>query len=188
MSGDHAMISTRNAISIGTALLLLSGFALTAHSSEKSRWVVYLEALGFRELMEMQLERNRSDLEQQLSTMVLQFRSQLPELPAELTDELDTLIQPIAEQTTNMYTVDELLNIYAEPFDRNYSGDEIDEAIKQLSQPDGKLLVLTINEAVSGLVEFQSERQKAAMENATNQIVTRLKEMIEKRRAERSSP
>ena len=146
--------------------------------------VAYLDAVGLRTMMEKQREQSAQAMRQQLSDLLEQTRSQFPHIPASVFDELEGITQGMTEELSNAYTVDEVLRIYAEPFDRNYPGPALDEAIAELSSPEGQRLMLTLNEAVTAVYEFRAARQKAVFEQVSRRYVQALQELVARARAE----
>ena len=172
---------------MGTARVaaLLAGVLLVslhpaAAQERPSRMVELLEATGIKPQLEQQWETRRQMVRSQLTQMLAGVRSQFPTIPQDVASELDRMSRELLESVANPYTVNEVLRVYAEPFDRNYPGPALAQATQQLSTPDGQLMMRTITEAVSALNQFVAAREQEVVNRATANFLVQLKTLTQR--------
>lgn len=162
---------------VAAGALLLSWPQATAQD-QPSRMLRFLEAAGIRSLMEQQWAAQQALARVHVEQMMSRMRSQLPAIPEQQASELDRMTQEMIEALGKAYTVDEVLRVYAQPFDQNYPGAELDKATQELSTPSGQRLVRTINEAVTAIYQFTSARQQEVLSRETEKFMARLKVLL----------
>jgi formate dehydrogenase maturation protein FdhE len=155
--------------------VLLVSFHPAAAQEQPSRMVELLEATGIKPQLEQQWQTRRQMVRSQLTQMLAGVRSQFPAIPQDVASELDRMSRELLESVANPYTVDEVLRVYAEPFDRNYPGPALARATQQMSTPDGQLMMRTITEAVSALNQFVATREQEVVNRATANFLVQLK-------------
>jgi len=142
--------------------------------------VEFLEASGIKPQIEQQWETRRQMVRTQLTRVLSEIRSQFPTLPQDVASELERISRELLEGVANPYTVDEVLKVYAQPFDRNYPGAQLDRATRELSTPDGQLLLRTLTEAVSALNQFVASREQEVINRATANYLAQLKTLVQR--------
>ncbi len=149
----------------------------------ESRMFQYFVAIGLSDKMEQERESRRKLYQDQMMSLLDQIQTDPPTVPKEYLVELSDLTARMAEQIDQAYTIEEALRVYAAPFDRNYPGETIDEAIEQLSSPEGQKLTSTLNEALTALGEFQADREEVVVQKAMAEFTTAVKQLVERLRA-----
>jgi hypothetical protein len=138
----------------------------------------YLKETGIESQLEAQREQGVALLNNQMRAMLDQLQGQFPMLPSEFREEMEPILLELATTIASSYTIAESLAVYAAPFDRAYPGSALQPAIRELSTPEGRKLVATVNEAISETHEFQRARQEAAMQEATTKLVASAQQVI----------
>lgn len=137
----------------------------------------FLEESGIRAMIEGQLATQRQQTDAQVEQMRVRIRSQLPNLPPDKGEEIDKLAASMAEAIGNAYTLDDILEGYAAPFEAAYPGDEIEQLIAQVSSPEGRKLFDTINQAVTQVYQMTARRHQQAMSQETRKFAEAIQKM-----------
>jgi hypothetical protein len=166
-------------------LVLLCAISVTAWAQTApteglpdSPMLRYLREAGIEAQLEAQRERGVAQSKKQMDAMLDQMLTQFPTLPPEFRGEMEPILVELAESMASSYTVQESLAVYAAPFDRAYPGDELEPAIRELSTPEGRKLVATLNQAISEMLEFREARHQAAVQEATTKLVASMRQAI----------
>ena len=168
----------------GVVLGFVLGCVLTSggqQAAPPSRMNEFLRKAGLRDALEQQRQQNLAFSQQQITQMIEQISGE--GLPANVTNELKSMSTDMVNNVANAYTTDEALAVYARAWDRNYPGDEIENAMGQLGSAEGQRLTRTISEAISETTQFTQQRRQAAMQQETQRFVTRLRELMKDARA-----
>jgi hypothetical protein len=165
-------MTSKVSLRLAVALMLVSAWVGAA--ATESRALDFFEQSGLRAQMESAKAAEAQQAKEVVQAMVGQMRSQLPELPAGAGAEIEKATLDMVEAMADAYTVQELLEVYAAPFDRAYPNGFADEA-EMFSTPDGQRFIATLNEAIAATYAFRSQRQQAVMNRETQRFVERLR-------------
>ncbi len=152
---------------------------MSATAAEQSNAVRFLEAMGIRELLEKQRAAGVDGSRDMVQAMVAQLRAQTPNLSESQAAEMERIVQDGLDAVQNSYTVDEAIQVYAGPFARNYPAEQLDQAIAQFSSPEGKRMLLTVNEGVTVTTQFMLGRQREAFDREMPRMMERIRRLAE---------
>src|SRR2546426_12442179 len=152
-------MGTARVAALLVGVLVVSSHQATAQD-RPSTMVEFLEASGIKPQIEQQWETRRQMVRAQLTRGLADIRAQFPPLPQDVASELERISRELLEGVANPYTVDEVLKVYAQPFDRNYPGAQLDRATRELATPEGQLLLRTLTGAVPALNQFVSSSEQ----------------------------
>ncbi len=164
-------MSSRAVVCLGIAVAIVSAWAGAA---AKESALAFFEKAGLRQQLEAARAADTEMSKQTIRQLVAQMQEQLPKLPAPAMAELERAGTEMIDAVANAYTVDEVLQVYAAPFDRAYPQGFAEEA-QMFATPEGQRFVATLNEAIAATYAFRSQRQQAAMNRETQKFVERLK-------------
>lgn len=151
---------------------LVLGVANAEDETKSSKMFDYLEAAGIHEAMEQTRADYLVESERQIHELFHQVQDSIPGIISDkMMEEIDSMMTEILEISEAAYTVDEVLRVYAGVYDKNYPGEDLDQAIAKLSSPEGQLLTSTIHEAIRATNEFTTKRDKATWEEITQIVI-----------------
>jgi hypothetical protein len=167
-------MSVRAFLCLGLAIAVISAWAGAA---AKESAVAFFEKAGLREQLDAARKLEIEQAKEIARQMAAQMRAQLPDLPPAALQEVEKMTGDMVDAMAGAYTTQELLEVYAAPFDRAYPDGFAGEA-EAFATPEGQRFIATLNEAIAATYAFRSQRQQAVINRETQKFVERLRGMV----------
>ena len=148
-----------------------------ASDAPESPALKYFEESGLK----VALEKQRSAIEAMVRSELQGMIAQFSEIREQDRAELGVIVDDMIRKIMGAYSVDETLRVYAEPFDRNYPGDEFQKAQALLSTPQGQKMSETIGEAVAAGSQYSNAKIQAAFREAMPDYIAKLRALAKSR-------
>ena len=143
--------------------------------ASQSKFRQYLEASSLRANLETGRDGFRAGAHGQIDAIAAQLQQELPELPAELLAESVRDGKAMVDEAIDSWDIDDALREYAEVFERNYPGGEMDAVLVLLRSEEGHKLETTVRYATSDMESFIQMRQNDA---AQRQIMRFMRQLL----------